>query len=36
MTASGELAKTLDACATARLLIAFFQGLVSQLAWTEM
>ncbi len=29
----GELAKTLDEQATARLLIAFFQGLVLQLAW---
>jgi AcrR family transcriptional regulator len=29
----GELPKTLDAQATARLLIAFFQGLVLQLTW---
>src|SRR5262249_32903110 len=29
----GELPRTLDADATARLLIAFFQGLVLQLTW---
>jgi TetR/AcrR family transcriptional regulator, transcriptional repressor of aconitase len=31
--ARGELPRTLDAHATARLLIAFFQGLVLQLTW---
>jgi TetR/AcrR family transcriptional regulator, transcriptional repressor of aconitase len=31
--ARGELPRPLDAQATARLLIAFFQGLVLQLAW---
>lgn len=31
--ARGELSRRLDADATARLLIAFFQGLVLQLTW---
>jgi TetR/AcrR family transcriptional regulator, transcriptional repressor of aconitase len=31
--ANGELPRTLDADGTARLLIAFFQGLVLQLTW---
>jgi len=31
--ARGELPRTLDADAMARLLIAFFQGLVLQLTW---
>jgi AcrR family transcriptional regulator len=31
--ARGELPRTLDAHATARLLIAFFQGMVLQLTW---
>jgi AcrR family transcriptional regulator len=33
--ARGELPRTLDAQAMARLLIAFFQGIVLQLTWDE-